>query len=154
MWVKGEVIKYAFDLYLLLCHKFMSCTVTGAETCQWLPYALSLISWDRESSRYNPSGLAHVMWFSAASQGANQIRAIPVSEEAGLLPGQRNPGSRDVPVTRSDWELALTVTAPNWLLHWITWIQSTPSHLIGLSSHLCLDLPLFHKVFVLWSIRI
>jgi len=65
-----------------------------------------------ESSHYNPSGKDYVMWFSEASEGANQIRVIPVSEEASLLPGQRKPGSRDVPVTRSDWDLTLTPTAP------------------------------------------
>jgi hypothetical protein len=53
------------------------------------------------------------MRFSAASQGANQFRAIPVSEEVGLLPGQRKPMSSDIPVTRSDCELAVKGTAPS-----------------------------------------
>jgi hypothetical protein len=41
--------------------------------------------------------------FSVASRGVNQIRAVPVSEEAGLLPLKRP--TRKIPVIRSDLEL-------------------------------------------------
>jgi len=154
MWVKDEIIKYAFDLHLFLCQILCRARWPVQRPVIDLPVCWECVFRGTESSQYNPSGKYYVIWFSEASEGTNQIRVFPVSEEVSLLPAQRHPGSRDVPVTRSDWELPLTATAPKWRLPWITWIQSTASHLICLSSHLCLDLSPFYKVFVLRSIRI
>jgi len=90
MWVKDEVIKYAFDLHLFLCQILCSARWPVERPVSDLP--VHCLIRGTESSQYNPSGKDYVIWFSEASEGTNQIRAIPVSDEVSLLTGQRQPG--------------------------------------------------------------